>query len=477
MKSKSQISLQLQTLHNEVTGSCTFCIVDYPDLTTERFALDCGFFQHDEEREYNTSFPFQPSELDFVVVSHNHFDHTGRLPLLVKEGFHGAIYTSEDTEKLLSISLPKAKEAVHELSKKLKTPPLYSPEDIQATLGILMPIPMREKHQVTDHIWLTFFENGHVPGAVITLLEICFKKQKLNFLFTGDYNPQNVFLKIRELPPWVKKLPNLYVLMESTYGSLSKNKVRNTFSKTVASHIRNGFTVFCPAFAFSSAQKVLYAIKQMQQNHQLDPSVPIYLDGKQAIAFTELFASGQLNLLPLMEDFRPENLHYVSSDNRKEVMESPGPKIIVSSSGNASRGAASLYLPSFAGRSDVLIHFTGHLFEGSTSYELYHAPEGTEVTIGGQSITKRAKVASTHQFSGHAKQEDLIHFLKQFRDLNAVFLNHGEVPVKEELQRLIRKKVHVRYVCMTSREYSFRLGPTRLYEKKDRSIFYKSLCA
>ena len=360
--------VDIMAVHPEVTGSCNLIIVKQPDNSTVKFVVDCGLFQERQYSKNNEVLPFNPANIDFCLVTHNHVDHTGRLPFLVNNGY-----------------------------------------------------------------------------------------ENINLFFTGDYNNKNMFFDVPELPKWVVELP-LTVIQESTYGNMESSEITKCFAENVLKSINKGGTVVAPVFSLGRAQEILYEIKCMQENCQLSVKVPIFLDGKLTIRYTNMYIKDGLDIKEEMWNFLPENLTFVDRTSRAEILESEEAKIILTSSGMGSYGPAQVYIPEYLTRENALIHFTGYTAEGTLGARLKEAEVGTPVQIGGTLVKKRAQVEYTTEYSAHAKADEMIDFLKKFKHLELVLVNHGEADTKQIFAERIINEVDTDRVGILGCGYFFRVN-------------------
>ena len=444
----------------EVTGSCTFCTVKYPNNEFEHFIVDCGLFQELMYSELNSELQFDPKDIDFVLVTHNHVDHIGRLPLLVKKGFSGSIYTTEDTKTFMPVALDDTASILNQTAKKKMEAPLYSKADADRVCDLTQGVDYEKTISLSKNIDVTFFKNGHLVGASFILVTIHYYGcDDINILFTGDYNNYNPFFAVPKLPKWVNKLP-LNIVCESTYGLMESSEILHTFEDNIEEFFKEKpkGTVIIPAFALGRSQEVLKRLKHMQELGKLS-GIPIYLDGNLTHRYTRLFTEKLLSSVDSNKyAFLPDNLYMASRDIRGDLMETTGSKIIVSSSGMGSYGPAHAYIQNYIECEDALIHFTGYCVEGTVSRQLYDAREDEEVTFGGSTYVKKASVKFTNEFSAHAKADELIDLLSQFKDIKIVLVTHGSVDAKEEFSRRVAEEVDVDNVGTLTREYLFRLG-------------------
>ncbi len=455
---RSNFYADIMSMHQEVTGSCNLVVVKFPNGETTKFMVDCGLFQEKEHYEDNDKMICKPENLEFVLITHNHIDHTGRLPFLIKKGYAGKIYTTNITADLLPLALYDSYRVLNDLAKRKNTTPLYTLANVEKTIEKALGCNFNEAVKVTPNIEVTFLKNGHLIGAAIILVKISYPGyEDINLLFTGDYNNKNLFFDVEPLPLDVRKLP-LTVIQESTYGYVDSNKTEVVYEKNVLKAINEGKTVISPVFSLGRAQEILYVLKQMQKQGKLSTSIPIYFDGKLAIQYTEIFLKKKIGIKPEMVNFLPENLVYVDKTTRGSIILDRSTKIIVTTSGMGSYGPAQLYIPTFLLTKNALIHFTGYTAEESLGRTLKEAEEGEVVNIFGLSLVKRADVEYTSEYSAHAKADEMIEFLKQFDNLNLVLVNHGQSDVKETFAKRILNEIKTKYVGILGSGYLFRVS-------------------
>ena len=463
MGSKDKFYVDIQSLHPEVTGSCNLCIVKFPSGETTRFIVDCGLFQEQEYSCYNKSFPFDADRIEFVLVTHNHVDHLGRLPLLVRQGFGGKIYTTKTTALFAPLALYDSYKVLKDVAKRTSETPIYSEANVSEAVKLLEGCAFRTPRYVDEegHIKLTFFENGHLLGAALILVQIEYPEfETINLLFTGDYSPRNIFFDVPELPKWVKEIL-LTVVQESTYGDMNSSNIVQSFKANILKCLESEGegTIVCPVFSLGRSQEILYFLKRMQEEGELSIGVPIFFDGKLAHQYTRLYLNEDVGIRDEMQDFFPENLVFVTKENRKDVLYSTSQKIIVTTSGMGTYGPAQLYIPEYIIRKNSLIHFTGYVTEGTLGRRLKDTPSGEIVTIAGALKIKRARVEYTNEFSAHAKADEMLEFLQQFTNLKLVLVNHGEHDVKNQFAKRIVKEVDPKDVAILNRQYFFRINP------------------
>lgn len=496
---KCHFFVNVESFNKEVSGSRTVVTVRFPNGTKKQILVDCGLNQEEKYSEYNDFLPFKAENIDYVIVTHNHVDHTGMLPLLVKDGYHGEIITSKDTAVLMPATLrdtcrinskskgsktrskmeakfefkaksknrPKAKfkfKAKAKIKDKKSSEPVYDETDVEKTLSLVKSYPFEKCIHLDDNIKLTLFENAHLPGAVIALLQISyhnhsntFHYEDINLLFTGDYNNKNAFLDFKQLPKWVYQLP-IHIIQESTYGDTYSSEIEYVFEKNIIKAASEGREILIPALALNRYQEILLCLKKLQDAGSLSKNIPIYCDGALGILFTKLFLSEKLNIKKETRDFLPQNVHYVTNKfQRDEILKTENCKIIIATSGMGNHGPAEVYIPALLTRRKALIHFTCYLAEGTLGRKLLDTTKYDEVEIKGTKIKKHAEVKFTFEFSAHAKKDELLSFLKDFENIKTVLINHGSFDVKDAYSTAVLNETHAKNVCILGIGYYFRL--------------------
>lgn len=449
----------IMAMHPEVTGSCNLVIVKLPDGRTIKFVVDCGMFQEREHEELNDKFPFDPEEIEFCLVTHNHVDHIGRLPYMVKNGFRGKIYTTTTTSKLLPLALRDSYKVLRDTSKRRNKKLLYNEEHVTQTEKRVVPCDFYESIYPHPNIKVTFLINGHLVGAAMILVNICYPDyEDINILFTGDYNNKNIFFDVKKVPEYILDIP-LAIVQESTYGYMDSCEMEKTFRKNVLQCLNNYGIVVVPVFSLGRAQEILYEVKCMQDSGRLATDIPVYFDGNLAMKYTDLYLKDGLDNKPEMRSFLPKNLRYVDKILRPSVLRSTSKKIIITTSGMGSYGPAQVYIPEYITRKNCLIQFTGYCAEGTLGHRLKTAKQGDCVEIGGIVAKKYAQVEYTTEYSAHAKADEMIDFLKQFRNLKLVLVNHGQREVKKKFAERIFDEVQPKRVGILGEDYFFRVNP------------------
>lgn len=466
MGAKCRSYIDLRAMHSEVSGSCFHLTIRLPDREVVQGVIDCGVFQEKKYEKYNNDVLFNPKELDFVAITHNHIDHVGRVPFLVANGYNKGIYCTKDTKVLMKYALMDSLKTLGLKARKNNTKTLYTEKNVEETLELVTGVSFNTTVQVHENVRLTFLANGHLPGAAMILLQVVYMDEIYeNVLFTGDYNSYNLFFNVNAIPKWIKGLP-LTIVIESTYGATMEKNDRDTkpviFYKNIVMAMQSGKSAIILAFALGRSQEVLYHLKLLQQMRWLDRKIPISLDGKLAIEYTKLFKNGTINVKQSMRNFLPDNFRFVNQEKRQELLHSGYQKIIVTTSGMGTYGPAMTYIPYFIQQRRALIHFTGYCAEGTWGRKLKDALSDKFIMLGedesGLLVMKKADVEYTTEFSAHSKANDLLKLLSKFNNIRGVIVNHGEKEKKIIFAEKIYTKTGIKNIGIIDRETMFRIG-------------------
>lgn len=442
-----------------VTGSCHL-------LTTEnhRILLDCGQFQGGKSQEALNAepFPFDPAEVECVILSHAHIDHCGRIPLLVKRGFRGKIYCTDATADLLDVMLKDSgyiheKDAERQSRKALRAgkppvEPLYTYNDAVEALQYVEPVLYNQLIELNENMKIVFNDAGHILGSAITELWITEDGKESKIVFSGDLGM--IDRPILRDPTIIKKAD--YVIMETTYGnrnhpenSTSINQLLDIVLKT----IKRGGNVVIPSFAVGRTQEIIFEFNRFYEEHpeyrdQLD-KVKVYVDSPMATTATEVFRKNaqvfdEETKAYIMRGDNPldfKNLKFTRTTAESQALNMDrSPKIIISASGMCEAGRIRHHLKHnlWDARSSVV--FVGYQAEGTLGKLLV---EGTkDITLFGEAVHVNAEIYNLEGFSGHADQNGLFAWISGFRKKpRQVFLVHGEEDSKKDFAKLISDKL------------------------------------
>lgn len=452
-----------------VTGSCLHTTIDFLDEYGNKkethFLIDCGLNQgksEGESEELNdpNSFLFDPKSIEAVFLTHAHADHCGRLPILPKLGFKGKIFCYKKTEKLTK-SILENSAAIHEqTAKQKKQKPLYTAGDVTEALGKFICCEFNKTFKFTPNIDVTFLTNEHMLGSAMILFEIADSfGNKLNILFTGDYNDTNVLFNTTEsLPDRLRQMP-LHMVIESTYGSTTSDSIKEEFRKDILEELKSDKFILIPAFSMERTQRILYELKVMQEEGLISPN-KILLDGNLSKEMTLIYKNDET-----IKDFLPKNFDFISNEGRMELLNHlPEKTIVLTPSGMGTFGPARAYIPQIIAKENASIIFTGYLAEDTVGRKIKDAMEEETVSIFGQNIKKKAKVFFVEEFSSHAKADILIKFLSAFENIKSIGINHGSPESKKAFKNLIVNELVIdsKKIYIFERGMSFRIDKSRL---------------
>jgi metallo-beta-lactamase family protein len=428
------------------------------EINGQRILLDCGLFQgrRAEAMERNRSFPFDPKQIDCVVLSHAHIDHSGNLPQLRHNGFNGNIYATPATRDLCSIMLPDAAH-IHEMDIKwlnkhrkrddqeLLTPG-YSLADAENVLRQFVTVSYHRPLPIAKGVTLTFIDAGHILGSAQVVLDIDDFAGKNNFrlLFTGDIGrPGNDLLDPAEGCENVD-----YMIMESTYGGRKHEDAAHTsdhICEIINRVRRRGARIIIPSFAVERTQQLLFKLDQLVHEGCIKP-IPTYVDSPLAVRATEIF---RLHLEDLREDVRNavfmrddpfgfEGLRLVRSvDESKSLNTLKGSAIIISASGMAESGRILHHLRNNISNHKNMILFVGYCAENTLGWKLREGHK--HVSILGDEFKVNAEIETLDSFSGHADHDELLAYYDTITgSKKRVFLVHGELSRSKIFQEALQ---------------------------------------
>lgn len=440
-----------------VTGSCHMITTD-----KHKFLLDCGQFQGGKEQEKQNilPFPFQVEQIEFVVLSHAHIDHCGRLPLLAKRGFRGKIYCTDATADLLVVMLKDSayiheKEAEWQNRKNLRAgvdpvEPLYTIKDAEEALKLVSPVLYDQLIEINGQIKIVFNDAGHILGSAITELWVEEEGKSTKLVYSGDLGVAN--RPILRDPTIVKSAD--YLILESTYGNRLHPANATSIEQLleiVIKTTRRGGTVVIPAFAVGRTQELLFEFNRFYEEgtkykSDLD-KLMIYVDSPMATTATEVFKRNAQVFdeetkdyilrgdMPL--DFK--NLKFTrTSEESKALNFDRTPKVIISASGMCDAGRVRHHLKHNLWDAKSSIVFVGFQAEGTLGRAILDGLK--EVKLFGETIKVNAEIYNLEGFSGHADQAGLLSWLGGFKAKpKEIFLVHGEEAVKVEFARKIKE--------------------------------------
>ena len=445
-----------------VTGS-NFLV----EAAGKKFIVDCGMYQGKAAQELENSDPFvyDVRDIDFMLLTHAHIDHSGRIPKLYNDGFRGAIYATKATVDLCEIMLPDSGH-IQEIeitwrNKKRKReglpemPPLYTAEDAIKCMEIFKPVQYDEIIDIDDSISVRFNDAGHMLGSAIIEIWVTENGKTEKIVFTGDLG--NNDLPLLDSPTMISNAD--YLVMESTYGNrvhMRNDEKATMFLDIVSETIDNGGRVIIPSFAVGRTQEILFELDKIKENtddeefvrkYETLMSVPVFVDSPLAISATEVFKKNtELFEDDIQErikrgdnplDFR--GLQFTqTAEESKALNEDSRPAIILSASGMCEVGRIKHHLKHNLWNPKSTILFVGYQAPGTLGRTIVDGAE--KVKIFGEEIAVNARVEYIEGYSGHADQTWLLNFIYSFTNPpKNVFLVHGEPTGQEVLKEKIEE--------------------------------------
>ena len=432
----------------------------------KKFLVDCGLYQGGAKDEIKNEepFPYDINEIDFMLLTHAHIDHSGRIPKLYKEGYRNPIYATNATCDLCAIMLPdsghiqetetewKNRKRIRRGEEELV--PIYDAETAAKSLELFKGEPYNQIIELDDDIHVRFNDAGHMLGSSTIEIWIRENGENKKIVFSGDLGNNDIPLLAE--PTMIQDAD--FLVMESTYGNrlhIKNESKAETFINIVTDTIKNGGTVVIPSFAVGRTQEILYELNKIKDSEDDSPeferkyrllmNTPVYVDSPLAISATEVFKEN-------MDLFDKETQELIkrgdnplefpglkftqTADESKALNESDEPSIIISASGMCDVGRIKHHLKHNIWNPKSTILFVGYQAPGTLGYEIVNGAK--KVTIFGEEFAVNARIEYIEGYSGHADQEGLMNFVYSFYNKpKHIFLVHGE----EESQEVLRNKI------------------------------------
>ncbi|MGP1608727.1 MAG: MBL fold metallo-hydrolase RNA specificity domain-containing protein [Clostridium sp.] len=477
----------------EVTGS-NFLV----EAAGKRFLIDCGLIQGrvvDEERNYSP-FYFNPKEIDFLILTHAHIDHSGRIPKLYNEGFTGPTYCTKATKELCEIMLEdsgfiqegeaewKNRKRIREGKSLLK--PLYTAKEGKECNKYFEAVEYMDFYEVDENIRFRLNDAGHMLGSAIIEMWITENGKTTKIVFSGDIGNNNI--PILQSPTPISSAD--YLVMESTYGdrlhlSLDGEQKAKYFLDTITKTLKRGGTVIIPSFAVGRAQEILYELdtikdktsdENLKEQYRELMKATVYVDSPLAISATAVYKNNtelfdeeaQKRILRGDDPLEFDGLEFTkSSDESKALNEVTSPSIIISASGMCDAGRIKHHLKHRAWNPLNTILFIGYQAQNTLGRRIVEGEK--RVKIFGEEVIINAEVEFIDGYSGHADQEMLLNFIKSFETKpKKIFLVHGEPGAQEVFKSKIEEMFGIE-VIIPSRgdEYSIKGLTEKIDERKN----------
>ena len=437
-----------------VTGSCHMV-----EAGSKKFLVDCGMFQGrltDQMLNYE-DFPFNINEIDFVILTHAHIDHSGRIPKLYKAGFKGVIYASTATVDLCSIMLADSghiqEKEIEWVNKKRiragKAPsdPMYTAQDGIDSMELFNGIEYEQEIVIDENIKFVMHDAGHMLGSSIIDIDVTENGRTEKIVFSGDLG--NVNMPIIKDPTYIKGVDHL--ILETTYGDREHGQIEDQsgkFIQILLDTIERGGNVIIPSFAVGRTQEILYEINKyaaMKGISDRIKKIPVYVDSPLAVNATKIFECNPEYydddaLRYLLKGDNPlefENLHFITtSDESKALNDDPTPKVIISASGMCEVGRIKHHLKHNLFRPECTVLFVGFQAEGTLGKKILSGEK--LVKIFGEEIAVNAEVKYLDAFSGHADKNGLLTWIEKMeKKPKNIFLVHGEFSAQQAFKNTV----------------------------------------
>ena len=472
-----------------VTGSC-HCL----EVGGKRILIDCGLQQGRDEVD-NRTLPFVPGSIDYVLITHAHIDHSGRVPMLIKNGFQGRILTTRLTAQLMSIMLQDSahiqesdaeyKNRKNRRAGRPEEEPLYTVADAQRVPEFIDTCEYDQPVHLCDGVDAVFIDAGHLLGSASIRLTLTEGGQTKTIVFSGDIG--NVDQPIIRDPQFFTGAD--YVVMESTYGDRNHTEVwsyTGQLAQIIDETLGKGGNVVIPSFAVGRTQELLYFIREIKDQGLVTsvPNFPVYVDSPLAKSATTIFCGdlrGYLDqdALELVKDgthmFNFPGLHLTETvDESKSLNEDHTPKVIISASGMCDAGRIRHHLKYNLWRADSAVVFVGFQSPGTLGRTLLDG--ATSVKLFGEDVAVRAKVVNFQGLSSHADHDHLLDWISHFKEPlpQHVFVVHGDREVAPVFAQAVSQLGFTAHAPQYTEEYDLltctQLAAGYLPQRKTRTF-------
>ncbi|MDR1983989.1 MAG: MBL fold metallo-hydrolase [Prevotellaceae bacterium] len=422
--------------------------------------LDCGMYQglSADTPELNSYFGFNPKDINYLILSHAHIDHSGLIPKLVRDGFCGKIFGTPPTLDLTEILLLNSAyiqetdaayvNKIRRSEGKKPVQPLYSQDDVRNSIPLFEPVEYKTPYFVDDDIEIQFFDVGHIIGSATTFLKLKENNRTTSIAFSGDVGRYgDPILKSPQRFPQAD-----YIIIESTYGNKLHDEV-DSYSDVLKKHItktcigKRGKLII-PAFSVGRTQELLFALNELELRNEL-PNIEYFVDSPLSIEATEVvkkhakYFNKNVQKLFLFDNdvFDFKGLHYIKdAETSKKLNSKKEPCVIISASGMAEAGRVKHHIANSIGEKRNTILMVGYCEANSLGARLKQHP--AEVRIFGEKFKVKADIEEINSMSAHADYGDLSQYLacQNYNLTKKVFIVHGEPKVQQEFKiKLIRK--------------------------------------
>lgn len=429
---------------HEVTGSCSLL-----EVCGKRILVDCGMEQGVDLFE-NIEIPVAPADIDAIVVTHAHIDHTGKIPFLVANGYNGPVYSTEATRQLCDIMLRDSAH-IQEFEAQWRNrkgkrrgdkeyEPLYTTEDVLRTMTLFRTAGYGTDVELFDGVKINYTDAGHLLGSSSVLFMINENGVEKSILFSGDLgNVDKPLIRSPQDPPHAD-----YVVCESTYGDRvhsAKPDYLGQLTQIIQRTLDRGGNVVIPAFAVGRTQEILYFIRIIKEEGLIKghDGFPVVVDSPLAVEATNIYSTEMyeyyddeaLDLLRagINPVAFPDLRLSVSSDESKAINADTTPKVILSASGMCEAGRIRHHLKHNLWRPECTVMFVGYQSQGTVGSKILDGVDS--VKLFGEEISVKAEIVRIESFSSHADKDHLREWVKKAEPSARIFINHGEDEVTD----------------------------------------------
>jgi metallo-beta-lactamase family protein len=443
-----------------VTGSCHLLTVGKLNIL-----IDCGMFQGENEELNYEPFEFDPKKIDYLILTHAHIDHCGRIPKLYRAGFRGKIISTLPTKRIARIMLlDSAKVMLEEYKTEYKKalrrgkpeevrPPLYYEDDVYDAMELFkVQLEYGQTIKLDNNVSLTFKNAGHILGSAFAVFDIDDNGTNKRIVFSGDLGLKEKLI----INPLEDEKYADAVFTESTYGNRNHKTLEESikeFEEAIITSFKDGGNVVIPTFALERSQEILYILRKMYNQGKL-PECKVFLDSPLAISATRIFLqfpeyfNEEVKQL-IKKGENPFIFPYVqfseTVEESKKINEIKNGAIILAGSGMCTGGRIKHHLKHNLWRQESSVIFVGYQTKGTLGRAIIDGAK--TVKIYGEEIAVKAKIYTINGFSSHADQKTLLSWLQNIKNLKNVFIIHGDKEVmqifKEKIDNQLNVKSHI----------------------------------
>ena len=441
---------------HEVTGSCT-----YMEACGKKFLVDFGMQQGEDVFE-NVQIPVAPGDIDFVLLTHAHIDHSGLLPLLFAGGFSGEIHSTTATANLCSVMLRDSAH-IQEFEAEWRSrkaqrrgeddyEPLYTMDDAIGAIELFVPHEYEKQVEIAEGISVKFRDAGHLLGSSSIIITLTENGESRTLVFSGDIG--NIHQPLIRDPQFIDSAD--YVIMESTYGNRVHNRPTDyvtALTQVLQNTFDRGGSVIIPSFAVGRTQEMLYFIRQIKSDNLIKghDDFPVYVDSPLANEATDIFISNREScydeeaLSFVRRGINPISfeglIRTVTSDDSRAINEDSRPKVIISASGMCEAGRIKHHLKHNLWKPENTILFVGYQASNTLGRSLIEGAK--KVKLFGETVKVAAEIKQLPGVSGHADVNGLMEWASAISDVKKFFIIHGEASSAESFTQKIRNELGI----------------------------------